>query len=96
MTNLKNVQNIFYAKVSQILWEKWDPIGVNDGNNDWDDEYESYVPHICRLAVEGNDAFRIAGSLTSAVEQNMGLRGDREHDYRIAELIVKAKIDILG
>ena len=96
MNNLSTKQKAFYKKVAEILWEKWDPIGVNDGDNEWDDEYDSYVPHIFRLAIEGNDAFRIAASLTSSVEQNIGLGPDKKHDRKVAELIVKTKIEMLG
>ena len=96
MNNLSTKQKAFYKKVAEILWEKWDPIGVNDGDNEWDDEYDSYVPHIFRLATEGNDAFRIAASLTSSVEQNIGLGPDKEHDRKVAELVVKTKIEMLG
>ncbi len=96
MNNLSTKQKAFYKKVAEILWEKWDPIGVNDGDNEWDDEYDSYVPHIFRLATEGNDAFRIAASLTSSVEQNIGLGPDKAADLRVAELIVQAKTEMLG
>ena len=63
----------FLTKVKQILWEKWDPIGVNDGDNEWDDEYDSYAPHISRLALEGKDEERIALSLSSAEKDSMGM-----------------------
>jgi len=96
MNNLSTKHKAFYKKVAEILWEKWDPIGVNDGDNEWDDEYDSYVPHIFRLAIEGNDAFRIAASLTSSVEQNIGLGPDKAADLRVAELIVQEKKDMLG
>ena len=96
MNNLNTIQKAFYKKVAEILWDKWDPIGVNDGDNEWDDEYDSYVPHIFRLAIEGNDAFRIAASLTSSVEQNIGLGPDKEQDQKVAELIVKTKVEMLG
>lgn len=96
MNNLNTTQKAFYKKVAEILWDKWDPIGVNDGDNEWSDEYDSYVPHIFRLAIEGNDAFRIAASLTSSVEQNIGLGPDKEQDQKVAELIVKTKVEMLG
>jgi hypothetical protein len=96
MNNLSTEQKAFYKKVAELLWKKWDPIGVNDGDNEWDDEYDSYVPHIFRLAIEDNDAIRIAASLTSSVEQNIGLGPDKAADLRVAELIVQAKIEMLG
>ncbi len=96
MNQLNAKQKEFYREVARILWEKWDPIGVNDGDNEWDDEYDSYVPHISRLAIEGNDAMRIANSLSSSIEQNIGLPASKEHDLKVAQLIVNAKESILG
>lgn len=96
MNSLSKKQKELYKAVSSILWEKWDPIGVNDGENEWDDEYDSYVPHVFRLAIQGKDAERIAQSLSLSAEQNMGLGCAREHDLKIAKLIVKTKEDILG
>ncbi len=96
MSKLNKEEKAFYKEVSKILWEKWDPIGVNDGDNEWDDEYDSYVPHIFRLAIEGNDATRIASSLSASAETNMGLSAAREHDLKVAQIIVKAKEAMLG
>ena len=96
MKSLSKKQQEFYKAVAKILWEKWDPIGVNDGDNEWDDEYDSYVPHIFRLAIEGKDAIRIAQSLSLSVEQNMGLGSARDHDLNIAKLIIQTKMEILG
>jgi len=39
-------QEEFFARVKEILWESWDPIGVNDGENEWCDEDDRYAPHI--------------------------------------------------
>lgn len=96
MNKLSSNQKAFYKEVAKILWEKWDPIGVNDGENEWDDEYDSYVPHIFRLAIEGKDAERIASSLSASTDQNMGLGSDPEQDLKVAKLIVKAKVEMLG
>ena len=95
-TKLNTKEKQLFNEVKKILWEKWDPIGVNDGENEWDDEYDSYAPHIFRLAVEGKDAIRIAGSLSSSIEQNMGLSANKEHDLNVAKAIIKVKEEILG
>lgn len=96
MNKLSAEQKAYFKEVTKILWEKWDPIGVNDGENEWDDEYDSYAPHIFRLAIEGKDAQRIADSLSLSAEQSMGLGSAREHDIKVAELIVKTKLEMLG
>ena len=96
MKKLSKKQKEFLAKVKEILWVSWDPIGVNDGENVWNDEYDSYAPHIFRLAIEGKDAQRIAQSLSMSISQNMGLSSNKEHDLSVALKIIKAKEDILA
>lgn len=86
----------FQTKVKQILWEVWDPIGVNDGENEWNDEYDSYAPHVFRLALEGKGAERIALSLSSVESDSMGMSPNRDHNMKTALAIVQAKLDILG
>ncbi|MBE3871752.1 hypothetical protein HJ160_23905 [Vibrio parahaemolyticus] len=93
---MKIEERRLFKEIASILWNDWDPIGVNDGENDWDDEYDSYVPNIFRLALEGRDASRIARSLSSSIEQNMGLSASLQHDLKIAHKIVEAKVRIFG
>ncbi|RDH41442.1 hypothetical protein [Zooshikella ganghwensis] len=96
MNNLSASQKEFYQRLKLILWERWDPIGVNDGDDEWDDEYDSYVPHIFRLAINGSDVEKIANSLSSSIKQNMGLEPNLAHDLEVAKLIVKSKKEIIG
>ena len=97
MTSLSTKQKEFWASIKSILWKDWDPIGVYEPDGEWDDEYDSYVPHIFRLAIEGNDQRRIANSLASSAEQNMGLNPSHNlhHELRVAELILQSKRSIL-
>ncbi len=98
MSRLAPKQKELWEKIQRILWEKWDPIGVYEEDSEWDDEYDSYAPHIFRLVIEGNDHIRIAASLTSTINQNIGLSAsnNNEHDLKVAKLIVQAKKEILG
>ncbi|MEW7987067.1 MAG: hypothetical protein AB2805_15870 [Candidatus Thiodiazotropha sp.] len=84
-----------YKIIDEILWKDWDPIGVNDAP-EARDEYQSYLPDIFRLAVEGKDARRIASSLIATVEGNIVLSANKKRCYRVAEKIVNAKNDLLG
>lgn len=97
-TSLNQKEKELWVRISKILWKDWDPIGVYEEDSEWDDEYDSYVPHIFRLAIEGCDHIRIAASLTATINQNIGLsaRNNNEHDIKIAMLIVNAKKKILG
>ena len=97
-TKLNSKERELWTKISKILWKEWDPIGVYEEDSEWDDEYDSYIPHIYRLAVEGCDHIRIAASLTATINQNIGLSAsnNNEHDIKIAKLIINAKKSILG
>ncbi len=98
MSKLSLKQKELWSRIQGILWKEWDPIGVYEEDSEWDDEYDSYVPHIFRLAVEGNDHIRIAASLTSTINQNIGLSAsnNNEQDIKVAKLIVQAKEELLG
>jgi hypothetical protein len=84
-----------YNAIDEILWRDWDPIGVND-MPEARDEYQSYLPHIFRLAVEGKDAEHISSSLVATIEESIGLGASREHCLMVARKIVDAKNDIVG
>ena len=84
-----------YKTIDEILWNDWDPIGVNDVPQARD-EYQGYLAHIFRLAVEGKSAEHISSSLVATIEGNIGLSADNESCYRVAEKIVDAKNEILG
>jgi hypothetical protein len=84
-----------YKIIDEILWADWNPIGVND-SPEARDEYQSYLPHIFRLAIEGKDAERISASLIATIETNMGLSANKEHILNVAKKIVSAKKSIIG
>ncbi|GLX76691.1 hypothetical protein tinsulaeT_00310 [Thalassotalea insulae] len=96
MNQLSTKQKSFYKEIARILWEEWDPIGVNDGDNEWNDEYDSYVPHTFKLAIDNADASKIAKHLSTSIIQNIGMTSNPNHDLKIARLIVETKINILG
>lgn len=95
---LSRQEKELWERIRSILWEKWDPIGVYEPDSECDDEYDSYVPHIFRLAIKGCDHIRIAASLTATINQNIGpsAADKNEHDLHIAKLIVSAKKELLG
>ena len=96
MSQLSIKQKSFYKEVARILWEEWDPIGVNDGDNEWNDEYDSYVPHTFKLAMNNADISKIAKHLSSSVSQNMGMTTNHNHDLKIAQIIIETKEQMLG
>ncbi len=96
MNQLSTKQKRFYKEVARILWEEWDPIGVYDENNEWNDEYDSYVPHTFKLALNNADASKIAKYLSLSVIQNMGMSTNFNHDLKIAQKIMETKVKIVG
>ena len=98
MEELTDKQKELWEKIRRTLWEKWDPIGLYEEDSEFDDEYDNYVPHIFRLAIENHDYLRIATSLTSTSNQIIGLSvsDNNERDLKVARIIVQAKKEILG
>jgi predicted choloylglycine hydrolase len=76
-------QNKLYFLIDELLWKEWDPIGINDVE-DARDEYQSYVPAILKLKIDGAKEADIADYLFEIVTDNMGLFGNRETCSEIA------------
>lgn len=82
-----------YKRIDEILFYKWDPIGISDGA--WArDEYQSYLPRVFKLTLENNSPEPIADYLTVIATENMGLSEARQHDMKIAKLILEIKEDV--
>jgi hypothetical protein len=95
---LNKKEKELYKHIARILWKDWDPIGVYNEEDEWDDEYDSYVPSVFRLAIENRDSVKISSHLTKMASDNMGLStsSGNEHDLKIAKLIIQAKREIIG
>jgi hypothetical protein len=61
-------------EIDRILWEVWDPIGVNEDPNARD-EYSSYVNGVFELLVNGVSDDAIAAHLLAIVVDRMGIGG---------------------
>lgn len=73
-----------YTKIDKILWDEWDPIGVNDYGGP-DDEYRGYIPSIIKLLEEDADEFKISKLLHHHANVNMGLSTNIDDHSEIAE-----------
>ncbi|MFD1218248.1 hypothetical protein [Microbulbifer celer] len=79
-----------YKRIDEILFYKWDPIGISNG--DWArDEYQSYLPRVFKMAIENGSAKEIANYLTKISTEYMGLSEAKEHDLAVAKLILEVK-----
>ena len=96
--SLSKVEKELYKRVARILWKDWDPIGVYNEEDEWDDEYDGYVPSVFNLLIEGRDTHKISNHLTIIASESMGLSTTtgNEHDTKIANLLISAKVELLG
>jgi hypothetical protein len=61
--SLSTNEKLLYKRVARILWKDWDPIGVYNENDEWDDEYDGYVPSVLNLLIEGRDSHKFQAIL---------------------------------
>ncbi len=76
--------------IEQILFNDWDPIGINDDFVAFD-EYDGYAPKIMSMYFNGGfteDA--IIKYLLEVETQNMGLSGDKEKARKVAKKLVSS------
>lgn len=71
MKKLSAKQRQLFNEIDKILWEDWDPIGVND-IEEARDEYQSYTPHIFSLVIQGADKVKIKKHLSQLEKNDMG------------------------
>ena len=72
--------------VRRVLLAEWDPIGVG---SECPDEYDSYIPQICRMLIEQASAEELAAHLGGLAEKEMGLASRRASDLHAAECLLR-------
>ena len=82
-------QKEIFKSVDEILWNEWDPIGVNDVAPR--DEYQSYVPEIFSLLIQNRTDKEIADRLYKIETETIGVIGSREHCLTIAKKLIEEK-----
>ncbi len=93
MSKLSKEQKELWRRIQNILWQDWDPIGVYEPDAAWSNEYDSYVPYVYRITVEGNSQLSIANALTDIASNTIGVGAEpgNDHDLRVAGLLIAAK-----
>ena len=81
-----------WKAIDKILWEDWDPIGIND-NHEARNEYYGYALQIFKLKIEGANSETIANRLNKYVTMDIGLNPDTEHCIKIAKIIFNLDIN---
>lgn len=76
-----------YQEIDELLWNEWDPIGINDFAPR--DEYQSYTPLIFRLKRGGAKEDEIAEKLHEIEKETIGVPGNLEKCKNVARKIVE-------
>lgn len=77
---MKMNRNKLWKLVDKILWEEWDPIGVNESGPA--DEYQSYIASIVQLLLDNADTAKITKRLYHHANVDIGLSSNLE-DHRV-------------
>lgn len=80
-----------WKEIDQILWNSWDPIGVNDAEAAHD-EYYGYIGGVFRLLEDGASEERIAEHLHHIETEQMGLRGDLGHCKEVVRKLLQINL----
>ncbi len=75
--------------IKRILWEDWDPIGINVIAIA-KDEYDSYAPRIYQMISKGDDAKLVAEYLIYVDTELIGNEQNTISDTKVAKRLIKA------
>jgi hypothetical protein len=76
-----------YKQIDEILWQDWDPIGINDEEK-IRDEYYGYIPQVFSLKIQGADKNKIAEYLYEMETINIGTYGNKQNCEFVAQKII--------
>jgi hypothetical protein len=78
-----------YRFIDDVLWNDWDPIGINDCNVDARDEYQCYIVDVLRICKSAENTKTLAEFLYDTELSTMGLTQKRmDFCHEIAQKIV--------
>ena len=86
-------QLTLYKLINELLMTEWDPCGVN-GVPEARDEYDSYVPQIFKLAMDGSSPERIAKHLLFIENEQMCCKESKKVCLSVANKIVNKKKEL--
>lgn len=81
------------SNIRRILWERWDPIGVNDTAEAFG-EYDAYAPHISSLLLQGATDDEIARYLRGIETESMSLSSGSSRQHLASVVANLRAIDI--
>ncbi|HMS54978.1 MAG TPA: hypothetical protein PKA27_06220 [Fimbriimonadaceae bacterium] len=77
-----------WKEVDRILFEVWDPIGIN-GDLAARDEYQGYVPQVLAHVEKGGSESSLSNLLGQIERERMQLDSGEDHRLQVASLIVE-------
>lgn len=85
----KAIPNSLYDRVRVMILNDWDPIGIQ-GYTDWpQDEYDSYVPDVCKLILKRAAFEEVVAYLWWLETEHMGLPGQRKRTEEFAKRVLE-------
>jgi hypothetical protein len=75
--------------IKKILWEDWDPIGINV-ISPAKDEYDSYAPQVYKLLTKNESKEVIGQYLTYVDTELIGNSPNKERDVRVAQKLIQS------
>jgi hypothetical protein len=84
------MRDSLYSSIGDILHNQWDPLGISDTNCP-EDEYETYVPVIYRLAMEIDCIEELVEYLSRIACETIGVETNLHNDKKAARLIMAIK-----
>ena len=91
--HLTAAQQAFYEAVDRILWEEWDPIGVNDESGARN-EYSSYLPSVVSLSLSSLNPSPIFDYFEQITTGDMGLGSNPAHNQAIAKRVFDLRLSL--
>ena len=79
-----------YRGIDEILWNDWDPIGINLLPSSRD-EYQNYIPVIFRMVMKSVSIQDLEEYLDDVVRNRMGLRSIKKSNQPVAKKIIALK-----
>lgn len=83
MSSLKEIDSELFSVVRKVLLEDWDPIEVADVE-EAQDEYDSYIPHICSLLIQNSGIDALTDLLFHTEINTMGMFSEKNHCRDVA------------
>jgi hypothetical protein len=82
------------ARVRAILWQEWDPIGINDLEDAEDDQYDAYADKAyVMLTDQGATAKEIADYLFAVATEHMALK-DRARQFELSDKVARLLVSL--